>query len=227
MNKDKFAERYFDFWIIFHPGQKMTDEVIESANVLYEKFNHTKVSYELIDEILTTIEADWKELPYSFNLFAYVGDWIRTYKLENLVSQETFDKKPIDLPSEKKFDPEQEALIKQKCEELEKKIGQILPNWLSIVRKINAKRLSGQDKYQNYRCWSCMDSGWMTVKPGFSATCTCDRGQRIRGKDGKKIHCGEKLVVREATIEECMAAAKNNGQPVGLFKQRELSSAPF
>lgn len=218
MTKAEFSKRYLKFWIIFHQGQKIPPEIQETILILYEKISPMKISFEKLDEILSTLELEVSAWPYSFNLAAYVNDWIvmeRQDKAAKEREQELWKTHtPILLPREQTTVKGNNPKILEAMESL-RRSG--LTNWMTLLERINTKRKKYTEDIQGV-CTACLGSGFVELKDGGSigtvATCTCARGKKNRGT-GERIpigwtDTGRPLFLLEASPEQCRTAASRN-----------------
>jgi hypothetical protein len=213
-NIKEFSARYLDFWKHFNPGRPVTKILLDTAKKYAADQIMFGVRYQDFDRMCRELEHDMSELPYSFNLVAYVCDWVRQERVERILEEENRMRQPIALPVKGTPIVTKNSEMDLAVEKL-KRAG--LYNWIGLLERINAKRASGEAVAETQpNCYACSDTGWVDLH-GSVATCVCPRGQRIRGLDGRRIRLGRgpdggTLVVAEATPEQCRAAAGGSGE---------------
>ena len=200
MEKNKFLSRYIKFWQHFHIGIKPPNHLRDTAIGYYEILNRKNVTYEKFDEICSMLQEETKadEMGYSFNLVAYVLDYIRCEYQEKMEQQESI--RYIPLPEKRtplgqidieKLKPSLK-ILKRNCPNLD---------MLGMLERINTFRAQGHGKEDRY-CQSCSNTGYVYVGEREVACCQCAKGQRIYDNQGDKNR------IRMATHQECQAVAR-------------------
>lgn len=237
MNEDQkkqerldFTNRYFDFWSSFNPGRTIPVGLPSVAKKYYSLLFEEGVKYKDFDQVCTMLEKEWPSLGYEFNLVAYVIEFIRNERAEKIKVEEMFCGTPIKLPVARKEIKPITPDMKRAMETIKMRS----PNKLfPLIERINARRAEGGGRYIANECEACLDTGWVEIKKGFVATCTCQRGKRLRTKGDNRIefYRDNKICkTKQATIKECgEAIARNNGNNTSTPQpaQVETEGAPF
>ncbi|MFH0987634.1 MAG: hypothetical protein V1841_01940 [Patescibacteria group bacterium] len=222
-----FVNRYLDLWLFFNSGKQIPPGLRDTGKRYYQFLSEENVDFKMFDRICKSVEKEFLTLGYDFNLVAYVLDCVRSERAKRVQDEENFYRLPVELPATGKPIQPSSPEMEKSLEKL-KKAG--LFNWISLLEKINAKRISGGGKYVMNQCEACNNTGWVPLPNNSVATCLCPRGQKIRNS-GKQIESGfsekgKKQVVKQASKEECSSAACGNFVLSGYEKQF-VSDVPF
>lgn len=200
MDKQRFMDRYMRFWRHFHPNIQPQKNLKETALGYCQMLTDEKVSYEKFDEICTLLQKETKadEMQYSFNLVAYVLDYIRSEYQEKMEWEGSAQyiplpqkRTPLGQIDIEKLKPSL-AILKRNCPNLD---------MLGMLERINTLRAQGHGKEDRY-CQSCSNTGYVYVGEKEVACCQCAKGTFIYNNQGDVNRS------RMATYKECQSAAK-------------------
>jgi len=188
------------FWNHFHPGIKTPNNLKDTALGYCQILTRKNVSYEKFNEICSMLQEETlaDEMSYSFNLVAYILDWIRGEHQKKMEEQESV--RYIPLPNKRtplgqidieKLKPSLEILTRN-CPNLD---------MLGMLERINTLRAQGHGKEDRY-CQSCSNTGYVYVCEREVACCQCAKGIFIYNNQGDINRS------RMATYQECQAAAR-------------------
>jgi hypothetical protein len=204
-----FVARFIDLWMCFNSGKFIGPDIRTVGIRYYKILSSEDIDFKTFNRICNSVEKDFNSLGYDFNLAAYVLDCVRAERAGKMQIEDTAYSYPIELPTNREpIEPTSPSI----AEAIRKLKTAGLYDWVSLLERINAKRIRGGGKYAPYECEACRDTGWIPMAENSVATCTCKRGQRFK-PDGKSIEFyrdGRPCNVKQATIENCKAAASDD-----------------
>lgn len=213
MDKQRFLDRYIQFWQDTHPNLSISNNLKETALRYCQKLTCHNITYEKFDEICSALEESPETISINlnFNLVAYVLDYVKSEYQEKMEQQGL--ERYIPLPQ--KRTPLGQIDLK-KLESSLKILKRNCPNldMLGMLERINTLRSQGYGKEDRY-CQSCDNIGYVYVNNNLVACCQCAKGERVYNLQGDI----EK--VRMATYEECQKATQ------GYKGQQAMNGAPL
>lgn len=226
MNKKNFEERYFKFFKRFYPQIKLSSDTKLTAELYYEQLTRHKISYGFFDKTCTDLEDENDDLPMSFNIAAYVLDYIRIEEREKKAQFEpviekvrfpTFDEK-IDPNKINLFDLTSKSHIVKQLLSIKNKDKKMFDILVRLGVRIKEKQKYTKPKYL---CAACGDTGFIIFvqfvdyetgeskeivykspmkkyEKTFSKRCRCTKGQEISN------------IIKMISIEELQEAIEVN-----------------
>lgn len=213
MKLEEFKKRYISFWKNYNPEKSISREILQSVDRYFKLLSDEKIQFSTVDRILTEFEKENKELPYTFNVVAYILDWMAMERLEAAQNQTDLDKMPIVLPIQGK---PIRIVDKPSLAEAVEKIKKNSPELYKILERINAHKVSRPYEY----CYACDNTGMIIFsvfvdqitgkktkkynqsgdKQDYfvSRRCTCTKGSNLSQQ------------IAQAKVIECVEIARLN-----------------
>lgn len=187
-------------------------ELILSADRYFTLLSDEKIDFLTVDRILTQFEKEETEIPRTFNVAAYILDWVSMERLEIAQNQIDLDKLPIVLPIRgKPIRIIDNPSVSEAVEKIKKNSHELY----KILERINASKICMPYHY----CHACDNTGMIIFsvfidpsgkktkkynqskdKPDFSISlrCTCTKGNNMSQQ------------IPQAKIIECVEIASRN-----------------
>lgn len=212
-----FVGRFIDLWMCFNPG-KFTSADIRNVGIRYYKILSAEgIDFKTFDLICNSVERDFSSLGYDFNLAAYVMDCVRSERVEKEQERLRVFSEPVELPATSTQLFSENPRMAESIKILEKR-G--VNSFSKVIQKLNTLRQCGKFLNYNYRCFACMDTGFVA----YSVLMTDDKKKFVKIREEsdsgcvqvtKRCMCHEGSIlaacIPQATKQECIEAAKIHG----------------